>query len=540
MKLNSKSKIILLITLGTLFASSSIITNFNIGNINNGMTYNLDFTFDNENVKLSEISGPIYIDDTDPTKNWLITNATYDWCSGSGLINDPYIIENVTINALSYPHGIFIENSNVHFMIRNCVVYNAYSRGIRLNRVDHGILYNNTSSQNDNGIFINRCNFINVTNNYIIDNAHNGIELSAFCSSCTVSDNVIINNDQNGIVLRQENLFCNITNNTVIGHRYSGIHIQGGSNYNNILFNTVKDNPGDGISIYHSNHNNISANKLYNNKQFGIVIREENSNNIISQNTMIGCGIGFSRGTITTITSNIIDNTNLVNGKMILYYINEVSLTSDDFINPGQVILLNCINSLISNLNVSNGGGISLYFCENIEVTRNTVDFNYRGISLDRSDNNTISTNFANNSRYGIYLWGSDNNAISENIAINNEYGIYLQSCINNTISENYADNNEYGISAFYESSINMISGNTANYNDYGISLFMSDYNIVSGNYLIGNNVCINENYCEGNVFINNNCGRETVISGYNVFFLLGILSVVAIIIYTKKRNLEK
>ena len=532
MKLNAKSKIILLITLGTLFALSPI-TNFNMGNSNKGTTYIVDFTFDSENAKLSAVSGPIYIDDLDPTKNWLITNATYDWCSGSGLINDPYIIENVTIDALSYPHGIFIENSNVYFKIRNCVVYNAYSRGIRLNRVDNGIIYNNTSSQNDNGIFINRCNFINISNNYVISNSHNGIELNSFCSSCTVLDNVIINNNQNGIVLRQENLFCNITNNTVIGHIYSGIHIQGGSNYNNILFNTVKDNPGDGISIYHSNHNNISVNKLYNNKHFGIAIIEENSNNIISQNTMIGCGIGFSKGTVTTITSNFIDNTNLVNGKMIFYYINEASLTPDDFINPGQVILLNCINCSISNLNVSYGGGISLYFCENIEVTGNIVDFNYRGISLDRSDNNTISGNSANYNEYGIHLTWSNSNPISGNTANNNEHGIFMQISHSNILSGNIANYNEYGIYLYSDCVINTILGNTANYNNYGIYLqFMSNYNIISGNLLIGNNVCISEMACEGNVIENNICGY--VISGYNLFFLLGILSVTLIMIRKK------
>ena len=110
----------------------------------------------------------------------------------------------------------------------------------------------------------------------------------------------------------------------------------------------------------------------------------------------------------------------------------------------------------------------------------------------------------------------------------------------NNIISENYANNNEYGIFLEFRSDTNTISGNTANYNDYGIFLFVCYNNSISGNYLFGNNVCINESYCEGNIFINNNCGRETVISGYNIFFLLNILTVVAIIIYLKKRDLEK
>ncbi len=45
--------------------------------------------------------------------NWTITNSTYAWCKGSGVYNDPYIIENLTIDggASSYTTGILIENS---------------------------------------------------------------------------------------------------------------------------------------------------------------------------------------------------------------------------------------------------------------------------------------------------------------------------------------------------------------------------------------------------------------------------------------------
>jgi len=511
----TKIIVINLITIVFIFALSLIITNFNMGNNDNSTTYNVDFTLDTENPKISAVSEPIYIDDTDPTKNWSITEVSNEWCNGSGLINDPYVIENVTIDASGFSNGIFIENSNVYFIIKNCVVYNASIRGIRLKNVDHGIIYNNTCSQNPNGIYLGSCDYNNITNNYIINNFVNGIELSSFCSSNTISGNIAINNNKNGIVLRQECLFNNITNNTVIGHTRSGILIQGESNNNNIKSNTVNDNPGNGISLYWSHQNNVSVNIISHNKRYGILLLEESSNNVISQNLLIGCGIGFDVGTpatIATISSNSIDATNLVNGKPISYYINKVSLQPDDFINSGQVILLNCINSLVSNLNLSYGGGISLYFSNNNEIIGNTVDYNYHGISLKRSDTNTISGNIANNCIYGIYLRGSDHNTISENYANNKEYGIFLSDCINNTISENYANNNEYGI-----------------------YLQFSYYNIISGNNLIGNNVCIDEFHCEGNIFLNNKCGSETVISGYNIFFLLGTL-VVALIIIEKRR----
>ena len=54
--------------------------------------------------------GPIKIDDDDPTKNWSVTASTYDWCSGSGLLSDPYIIENVTIDGQNTYNCIHIDN----------------------------------------------------------------------------------------------------------------------------------------------------------------------------------------------------------------------------------------------------------------------------------------------------------------------------------------------------------------------------------------------------------------------------------------------
>ena len=70
-------------------------------------------------------TGPIEIDDNDPTKNWLIAEATYDWCSGSGTLNDPYLIANVTIDGTGSSECILIQNSNAYFVIKNCTLYNA-------------------------------------------------------------------------------------------------------------------------------------------------------------------------------------------------------------------------------------------------------------------------------------------------------------------------------------------------------------------------------------------------------------------------------
>jgi len=57
--------------------------------------------------------------------NWSNTANLYTWCYGSGTWEQPYIIENCTIDVFGSPteSGIFINNSKQeYFIIRNCTV----------------------------------------------------------------------------------------------------------------------------------------------------------------------------------------------------------------------------------------------------------------------------------------------------------------------------------------------------------------------------------------------------------------------------------
>ncbi len=137
MKSNAKSRTIILITLGILFAFSTIIINnklkFNAGTSN---TFNLDI----ENLKISVVSGKINIK---YNSGW--SNAkTAGICTGSGTYSDPYVIKDLVINAGGSGSGILIENSDVYFKIENCTVYNSggspgsSNAGIRLNNVENG------------------------------------------------------------------------------------------------------------------------------------------------------------------------------------------------------------------------------------------------------------------------------------------------------------------------------------------------------------------------------------------------------------------
>jgi len=56
--------------------------------------------------------------------NWSATESTYDWCTGSGSLAVPYVIENVTIDAQNSGSCIYIEHTNDYFIIQNCTLLN--------------------------------------------------------------------------------------------------------------------------------------------------------------------------------------------------------------------------------------------------------------------------------------------------------------------------------------------------------------------------------------------------------------------------------
>ena len=327
MKLNAKSKIIILSAVGILLALSPIITanlSFSTCNNNKSSECSDDINLYNKNPKISAVSEKIHIDN-----NWTAAKSA-GICTGDGTYSEPYIIEDLVIDAESSGSCILIENSDVYFRIENCTLYNSGSgatdAGIRL-------LYVNNSQLIDNNCF---------------------------------SDYV-------------------------------------------------------GIQLYNSTSNTISG---------------------------------------------------------------------------------------------------------------NTANDNYYGIVIGHSINNTVSGNTANNNIWeGLFLIDSNNNTISGNNANSNYRGILLENSDHIMVSGNTANNNHDEGIFLIESNNNTISGNIASNNVYGISLWNSDCNKVSGNILLGNDGCIKEANCEGNIIENNDCG---IIPGYNLIFLLGALSV-AIIFISKK-----
>jgi hypothetical protein len=58
--------------------------------------------------------------------NWTDVK-TVGICSGGGTYSDPYVIEDLIIDGGALGYYILIENSDVHFIIRNCSFTNGGS-----------------------------------------------------------------------------------------------------------------------------------------------------------------------------------------------------------------------------------------------------------------------------------------------------------------------------------------------------------------------------------------------------------------------------
>jgi len=184
-------------------------------------------------------------------------------CTGQGTFSDPYVIEDLVIDAGGKGSAISIENSDVYFRIENCTVYNSESAGIRLYNVDNGDILNNTANNNGNyGISLDSSNYNNISLNIVNNNTLSGINLDRS------DDNSLWNNtaskNYNGIYLYY---YCNgndILGNTVNNNTQYGIYLSYYCNGNDILGNNITNN-FCGVYLLYGYSNNILSNTISNN-----------------------------------------------------------------------------------------------------------------------------------------------------------------------------------------------------------------------------------------------------------------------------------
>lgn len=262
-----------------------------------------------------------------------------------------------------------------------------------------------------------------------------------------------------GIVLYSSNVSVrgNIFKNNCVG-----LGANPNSSDNIIEGNIFVDNNLMGLGLDEDSQHNFSITKnvFENNSIFGLYTL--NRYHIIKDNLFINNGISISLST-EPLNLEIINNT--VNGKPLVCYKN---CNDFEITNAGQIILSNCTNVTINDVNLSNADvGLLIFSSSNIAISHSHVAHTLGGIGLASSNDVTVLGNsICSNTWYGVCLYDSDRNQVVNNLLSENNGGIYLISSSNSSIESN----------SFTHSIIGLLSWDTSENNNICENNFMDNY----------------------------------------------------------------
>ena len=208
---------------------------------------------------------------------------------GNGTTSNPYVVAHWYINA-STANGISIQDTDAHFIVRSCCVYDGasnYHAGIRLLNCVNGTLEKNTCSNDYEGMSLESSSNNTLVNNNCSSNSADGIYLDASSDFNAIVSNRGLRNAYNGIDV------VSSSNNTLVSNDwssngYDGAYIGYSANNNTLDSNNCSSNYRWGIQIRGSSGNVMLRNQLCNNLQYGMYIYDASSSNIVFNNTFIG------------------------------------------------------------------------------------------------------------------------------------------------------------------------------------------------------------------------------------------------------------
>jgi parallel beta-helix repeat protein len=231
------------------------------------------------------VHGPIAIDgDTD-------FNATAEaegW-TGEGTEDMPYIIENLDIDVDGgSSHCIDIQNTRAHFIVRDCYLEDALANGVNLENVTNFVIENNIVVGCQQGIYLQAENGSVADNDIDALGGFAGIRLN-LANDTSLSGNTVKDGSYGIYVGRCERL--EVTNLSVSGFSNEGMHLDLISNCTFTDCSCLGIGSGIGINLGNSADIYFARNTI-NDTLSGFRV-------ILSDNTE------FSRGVIRYCTANI-------------------------------------------------------------------------------------------------------------------------------------------------------------------------------------------------------------------------------------------
>jgi parallel beta-helix repeat protein len=314
--------------------------------------------------------------------------------------------------------------------------------------------------------------------------------------------NNILNNNEYGLYFQPSSHGNNITANNISSNGYCGMRIYASGN--NITQNIVSHNSNYGIYLDSSDDNKVSGNVIFQNGLPGLFLNFSENNNV-SDNTFSNDGIFIFGDLIDHWNTHDIDTSNMVNGKPVYYWKDQSGGSIPQ--NSGQVILANCKNIEIADLNLTHTSiGISLGFSSEINISNNNLSNNYEGMYLYYSDDNNITNNIiTHNIRNGLYPYYSDFNDFTSNkITSNYGDGVYLIGQGNYFFNNTILSNGGRGI--YLDGISNDFVGNTVTLNNLeGFFIYNTWYTDIINNTISYNREGIYlDDHADRNDFFNN------------------------------------
>jgi parallel beta-helix repeat protein len=351
--------------------------------------------------------------------NLMVNNTLFGihlWHAG-----DNTIINNTVVNN---GYGIdFYGNSNDNILRNNNMTDNTYNFGLIL-REETRNFFTRTSSKP--GI-VNDVDSSNTVNGkpiyYLVNQSDEQIPSDAGyiwlnnCTNITINGCNLSSNLQGILLLFTNN--ASIINNKITNNA-NGIYVGVVSSNNTLIGNTLEDNV-NGIYLDDASKFTTMRNNIISGGQMNFGVSPDIARHITSGSDLI----------------NNIDTSNTVEGKPIIYWINQHDLQVPT--NAGYVMLINSTNIQIENLELTN---------------------NIQNIFLLASNDTIIENSSITNSVYGIvisdygwydsnsgitYRFYSFNTTIKGNILVDNGVGIWIRSN-NSTVTDNTLNRNPLGI----------------------------------------------------------------------------------------------
>jgi len=274
----------------------------------------------------------------------------------------------------------------------------------------------------------------------------------------------------------------------------SGVYVHSSGNVVENL--TVRNNRSSGIYLLRASRNLLRNNNVLNNLMYGIHIYDSGSNRL-QNNSMWNNKYNFRIwGLYTEHFLHEVDDTNMVNGKQICYWVNQTARTVPP--DCGCVVLVNSTDIIVKDLSLAdNPSSLVMVATRNCLIWNNSFSRCERAIYLISSNSNYLLSNTLKGNYWsGISLVSSSYNVIAGNLISQNRYGIVLS----------------YSPLLSVYSQQNLIGGNTILDNHVsGLYFDGSSENSVYNNEIDNNYAAINLGDSDGNVFFRNIFGNSSV-----------------------------